>query len=157
MAMKPLLGFSGRRFGLEPVRLVLVFMGVAAVYGFGIVSAGFAASRTVRDMRAGVADIHVGWWLLAFGLVVCGILSIVYAVFFRPRELRVSEDEVRIVGWDGKGPAIARKQLESIHAGSRRVVLLGGGKRLVIGRMFAPWDEVRGELVAWAGAEKRVA
>lgn len=154
MALKPIFGFAGRRFGLEPTRLVAFFIGIAALYGVGVLAAGVAAAKTANVMHSGGSNIPYREWAAAFILLIGGILAVIYGIFFRPRELRVSEDEVKLVLWDGSGKFLKRAQLESFAAASSRLVLRGGGKTLVIGRTFAPWNEVRAAVEGWAGPAK---
>jgi hypothetical protein len=154
MALKPLFGFSGRRFGVEPVRLVRVFLGIAAIYAAGIGMAGWAAALTAKVMHSGGDALPYAQWLGAFVIIIAGFLAVVYGIFFRPRELRVSEDEVKLVLWDGSGKFMKRVQLESFDATPSRLVLRGGGKTLVVGKMFEPWNEVRAAVENWARAGK---
>jgi hypothetical protein len=151
MALKPLFGFSGRRYGLDSTRLVLGFTVIAGIYALGILAAGWAAALTAKVMHGGGDAIPYTQWGLAFALVIAGILAVIYGVFFRPRELRVSDDEVKVVIWDGSGKSIPRAKLESCQAKGNRLVLRGGGTTLVIDKTFAPWDEVRAAVESWAG------
>jgi hypothetical protein len=139
---------DGKRFKADSLRITVLAVAACGVYGAGILTVMLAAYFTVKAAHAS-APVPVLPWVAAFVLVVSGMLSIIYGFFFRPRELRLSEDQVALVYWDGNGKKMHRNQVETVRAGSARIVLRGGGKTLVVGRIFRDWDRIRAELGAW--------
>ncbi len=154
MARRQPTDFAGKRFPVNTLSLVPLGLLVIAVYGGGIAAAGWAASLTAKAMRGEGGEIPYGPWALAFALIILGMLSVIYLIFFRPREVRVSEDEVKLALWDGSGKAVTRAQLEDCEAGASRIVLRGGGKRMVIDNRYQPWEDLRKTVEAWAGKAK---
>ncbi|HKP98024.1 MAG TPA: hypothetical protein VJ385_19990 [Fibrobacteria bacterium] len=139
---------DGKRFKADPLRIAVFAVLACGVYGAGILAVMFAAFSTVKAVHAS-QGIPVLPWAAAFVLVVSGMLSVIYGFFFRPRECRLSGEQVAIVYWDGNGKVMSRNQLESITVGRSRIVLVGGGKRLVVGRIYSGWKQLSGELGAW--------
>jgi hypothetical protein len=139
---------DGRRFKADPLRIAVFAIFACGIYGGGIVTVVAAAHSTVVAVHAG-RSIPVLPWIAAFILVVSGMLSVIYGFFFRPRECRLNGNQVAIVFWDGNGKVMDRKQVESVRVGFSRIVLKGGGKRLVVGRMYSDWKTLREELGAW--------
>jgi hypothetical protein len=140
---------TGRRFPADKQRIVILGMGIAAVYGAGILAAVWAAFLTSQAVHAG-GGIPVSPWALAIFLVLAGMLAVIYGFFFRPREVRLDEYQVSILLWDGSGKTLSRHQLESIDTTDTNVILRGAGRTLVVDRMFADWKVLREALVAWA-------
>lgn len=139
---------DGRRFKADSIRIALLAIVVCGLYGGGIVTVVGASYRSVMAVHAGLA-VPVLPWIAAFILVVAGMLSVIYGFFFRPRECRLSATQVAVVYWDGNGKSMDKSQVESVRVGATRIVLKGGGKRLVIGRMYSDWKTLARELGAW--------
>jgi hypothetical protein len=139
---------DGRRFGADPLRIALFAMFACGVYGGGIAAVVWAAFLTMSSMRAGTG-LPVLPWALAFVLVVSGMLAVIYGFFFRPRECRFDGSRIGLVYWDGNGKVMEKGAVESMEMGASRIVLRGGGKKLVVGSMFSDWKSLRGELAAW--------
>jgi len=139
---------DGRRFGPDPLRIAIFALFACGVYGSGIGAEVWAGYLTMTSMRAG-AGLPVLPWVLAFVLVVSGMLAVIYGFFFRPRECRLDGDRVGLVYWDGTGKVMDRSAVESMDLGTFRIILRGGGKKLVVGSMFSDWKSLRGELAAW--------
>ena len=139
---------EGKRFPADPTRIVLFGLFACSVYGSGIGMVVYAAYLTNKAVHAG-NGMPIGPWLAALILVVSGMLSVIYGFFFRPRELRLTENQVAKVYWDGNGKVLDRKQVESVEAAPTRIVLRSAGKRFVVDRMFSKWPQLRGELGAW--------
>lgn len=142
---------DGRRFKASPFRITVLACIVSGIYGAGILMVMWAARLSVVAAQQS-RSIPVLPWAGAFILVVGGMLSVIYGFFFRPRELRLSPDQVALVYWDGNGKKIRRDQVEEVKAGPARIVLRGPDKRLVIGRIFNDWDRIRTELAGWEKA-----
>ena len=142
---------DGRRFKLDTFRIYVLAILASAVYGGGVLMAMWAAYLSVQAAHAD-RPIPAWPWLIAFTLVVGGMLSVIYGFFFRPRELRLAVDQVALVYWDGNGKKIRRDQVREVEAGPRRIVLRGPEKTLVVGRIFRDWDRIRAELGAWGRA-----
>ena len=140
---------DGTRYKADSKRITLLAVMVCAVYGSGIIMVMFSAYWSVNAAHAS-APIPALPWAVAFVLVVSGMLSIIYGFFFRPRELRISPDQVAVVYWDGNGKKMARAQVTAVETGFSRIVLRGEGKRLVVGRIYSDWDRIRAELESWA-------
>ena len=113
----------------------------------GIVGTAIGVSMLLRASRPRVVAAFS-----AFALVVGGMLAVIYGFFFRPRELRISGDQVALVYWDGNGKKMRRDQVEEVKARPGSIVLRGPGKRLVIGRIFNDWDRIKTELAGWEKA-----
>lgn len=144
---------EGHRFPAENLRIVRMALMVSVVYGGGILTAFWAGYLTKEAIRTG-SGLPVLPWSLAFLGVIAGMLSVIYGFFFRPREVRLTEEKVSLLIWDGSGKSMRRDELESAEAGPSRVVLKGGGKTLVVDRRFAPWKTLREEMVKWADGAK---
>jgi hypothetical protein len=142
---------DGRRYKASSFRITLLAVAASGVYGAGILMVMWAARLSVaaaHDTR----PIPVLPWAVAFALVVGGMLAVIYGFFFRPRELRISGDQVALVYWDGNGKKMRRDQVEEVKARPGSIVLRGPGKRLVIGRIFNDWDRIKTELAGWEKA-----
>jgi hypothetical protein len=139
---------DGKRFKADTTRIAVFAIFACGIYGSGIIMVMYAAFLSVRAVHAG-QGLPVLPWVASFVLVVSGMLSVIYGFFFRPREARVSGTQVALVYWDGNGKVMDRAQVESLEVGASRVVLKGGGKRLVVSRMFSGFDSIRSELSAW--------
>jgi hypothetical protein len=139
---------DGRRFKADPKRIFILAIMACGVYGAGILAVMTAAYQTVKAVHASL-PVPVFPWVVAFVLVVSGMLSVIYGFFFRPRECRLNESQVAVVFWDGNGKWIDRKQVETLDVGRSRIVLSGGGKRVVVNRIFSDWKTIRGQLSAW--------
>jgi hypothetical protein len=139
---------EGRKFKADTTRIAILAVFACGVYGGGILTVMIAAWATVKSYHAhqGVPAMP---WVAAFVLVVAGMLSVIYGFFFRPREARLSPTQVAVVYWDGNGKTMDRDKVESMDVGKSRIVLKGGGKRLVVSNMFAEWKTLREELAAW--------
>ncbi len=140
---------DGKRFKAATLRIVILAVAASGVYGSGILMVMWAANLTIKAAHAS-APISPLPWVIALILVVGGMLSVIYGFFFRPRELRVSEEQVALVYWDGNGKKINRSQVRSVDTGPTRIVLRGPDKTLVVGRIFENWDSIKAELSAWA-------
>ena len=145
---------EGKRFKADTTRIAVFALFACGLYGSGICAVVYSAFITVRAFHAG-QGVPVLPWIGAFVLMVSGMLAVIYGFFFRPREARLSGTQVAIVFWDGNGQVMDRVQVESMDVGSFRIVLKGGGKRLVLGRMFEGWAQLRGELAAWQSPQSR--
>lgn len=139
---------DGKRFKADTMRIALFGLFACGVYGGGIATVVWAAYVTNTAMRD-TGSMPVLPWVAAFIMVISGMLTVVYGFFFRPRECRISENEVGLVFWDGRGKVMDRRKLDSVEVGASRIVLRGGGKRLVVGSMFADWKTLRTQLAAW--------
>ena len=139
---------DGKRFKPDTVRIIILAIIAGGIYGSGILVAMWAANLSIKAAHAG-APVAVWPWFVALGLVVAGILSVLYGFFFRPRELRLSETQVAVVYWDGNGKKIRRDQVRQVAAGWRRIVLRGPEKTLVVTRIFRDWERIRAELAQW--------
>jgi hypothetical protein len=139
---------EGKRFKADTTRIAVFAVFACGVYGSGILMVMYAAYLTIKAVHAGQGA-PVLPWAAAFVLVVSGMLAVIYGFFFRPREARLSENQVAVVFWDGNGKVMDRSQVESMDVGRSRIVLKGAGKRLVVDRMYSGWDALRGELAAW--------
>jgi hypothetical protein len=139
---------DGRKFKADTTRIAILAVFACGVYGSGILSVMLSAYITVKAYHA-----HQGVpaypWVASFFLIISGILSVIYGFFFRPRETRLSATQVAVVYWDGNGKSMDRNEVESVDVGKYRVVLKGGGKRVVVSSMFAEWKTLREELAAW--------
>ncbi|MDB5104943.1 MAG: hypothetical protein JWP91_2632 [Fibrobacteres bacterium] len=142
--------YEGKRFKADPVRIAIVAVTACGIYGSGIIMVVYAAYLTIRAVHAGQSA-PVLPWAVAFVLVVSGMLGVIYGFFFRPREARLSENQIALVFWDGNGKVMDRDKVESVDVGASRIVLKSGGKRMVVGKMFSEWKALRGELGAWGG------
>jgi hypothetical protein len=138
----------GKRFKADPLRIAVMAVIACGVYGSGIASVFWAAYTAINAVHAN-QSIPVLPWTVAFVLVVSGMLLVIYGFFFRPREARLSEDQVALVFWDGNGKVMDRKKVESMVVGRSRIVLKGGGKRMVVDKMFSDWPALKGELGGW--------
>ncbi len=139
---------DARRYKLDTTRITILAVLASAVYGAGIIMAMWAARLTVAAAHAS-RPIPVGPWAVAFVFVVGGMLAVIYGFFFRPRELRVNGTQAALVYWDGNGKKIGRDQVRKVEAGTRRIVLSGPDKTLVIGRIFRDWEAIRAEFASW--------
>lgn len=139
---------DGKRFKADPLHIAAFALFTGAVYGSGILTVIYAAYLTIQAVHAS-RGIPVLPWIAAFTLVVSGIMSVVYGFFFRPRECRLNGSQVAVVYWDGNGKVMSRDQLESIDVGKSRIVLTGGGKRVVVARIYSGWKQLREELRSW--------
>lgn len=139
---------DGKRFKADPLRIAVFGLFASGVYGSGILAVIFAAHSTIKAVH-NAQNVSVLPWIAAFVLVVSGMLSVIYGFFFRPRECRLSGNQVAVVYWDGNGKVMDRKQVESVHVGRSRIVLTGGGKRVVVGRIYSDWKQLKAELGAW--------
>ncbi|MEO6096211.1 MAG: hypothetical protein ABIW76_11105 [Fibrobacteria bacterium] len=139
---------EGRKFKADTTRIAILAIGACCVYGGGIISVMLSAYITVKAFHA-----HQGVpaypWVISFILVVSGMLSVIYGFFLRPREARLSPTQVAVVFWDGNGKTMDRDKVESMDVGKSRIVLKGGGKRVVVSSMFTEWKTLRAELAAW--------
>ncbi len=139
---------EGTRYKADTTRIAVLAIFACGVYGSGIFAVVYAAYLTVNAFHA-AHSMPILPWVAAFILIVSGMLSVVYGFFFRPREARVSKNQIALVFWDGNGKVMDRSQVESIEVSSSRIVIKGGGKRLVVGKMFSEWKKLSGELAAW--------
>ncbi len=142
---------EGKRFKADPLRIALFAVFACGIYGSGILMVVLAAFQTIKAVHADLS-VPVIPWIAAFFLVVSGMLSVIYGFFFRPRECRLSPAKVAVVYWDGNGKVMERAQVESVAIGSMRIVLIGGGKKLVVGRIYSDWKELKGALGSWSAA-----
>ena len=142
--------FEGRRFPADTLRIAVFGVFACGVYGAGFGMVVYAAFLSVRAVHAGQSA-PVLPWAAAFVLVVSGMLAVIYGFFFRPREARLSERQVALVFWDGNGKVMDRDQVETVEVRPSRIVLKGGGKRIVVNKMFSDWKRLSGELGAWRG------
>lgn len=139
---------DGKRFKADSMRIAIFALFACGVYGGGIAAVVWAAYVTMNAMRSS-DSLPVLPWVAAFVFVVSGMLTVVYGFFFRPRECRISENQVGLVFWDGTGKVMDRRKLDSVEVSRSRIVLRGEGKRLVVGSMFADWKILRAQLAAW--------
>jgi hypothetical protein len=139
---------DGKRFKADPLRIAIFAFMACGIYGGGILMVMYAAFATVKAVHA-AQSIPVLPWVAAFVLVVSGMLSVIYGFFFRPREVRLNGEQVAVVYWDGNGRVMSRNQLDSISVGRSRIILTGGGKRVVVGRIYSGWKQLSGELGTW--------
>jgi hypothetical protein len=139
---------DGRRFKADPTRMAVFALLACGVYGAGILTVVLAAWATIKAVHAGL-PIPVLPWIAAFILVVSGMLSVIYGFFFRPRECRLSGRQVAVVYWDGNGKLMERDQVESVEVGRSRIVLNGGGRKLIVRRIYSDWRELSGSLGSW--------
>lgn len=140
---------DAKRFLLNPIRMILLGLVVVAIYGGGIVSAVWAGQLTVKVAHSG-GELPILPWLSAFGFVILGMLSVVYAFFFRPREVRLSDSVVALLWWDGTGKAIKREQVETVKVSGAKIVLSGGGETLTIPPIFSDAKGLSERLKTWA-------
>lgn len=140
------------QFPADPFRTVLLGLGIALLWGSGLVVGGWSANLGLAAAHAGRA---IPWapWLLAFLLVVSGMLSVVYGVFFRARAVEINEEEVALIRWDGKGKSIRRDEIKSVEAGRSRIILHGADSRMEIGRIFTGWENLKKTLMERNGRE----
>jgi hypothetical protein len=141
---------DGKRYKASPIRIAILGLLACGIYGAGIGMVVWAAYLTNKAFH-GEGTVPFLPWAAAFVLMVSGMLSVIYGFFFRPREVRLNESQVALVYWDGNGKVMDRAQVESMQVTGSRVVLRGGGRKLVIGPMFSDWKKLRGELGAWGG------
>ena len=139
---------NARRFRPSPFRMAILGLIVASIYGGGIAAAVWAGYETVEAAHAG-GEVPVLPWSLAFFFVVSGMLSVIYAFFFRPREVRLTQDMVVILWWDGNGRAVRRDQVEVVKVTGSRIVLHGSGETLKIGPIFSNWKVLGEEIKGW--------
>lgn len=140
---------GSRRFAAGSGRIALLGLGTALLYGLGLGSGGWAAHLSLQAVRAG-GDVAVLPWLFAFVFMVSGMLAVVYGFFFRPRAVEVTDEEVALVKWDGKGKSLRRDQVAAVDASNSAIVLTGPEGTLRIGRIFEDWQGIRDILQAWA-------
>lgn len=138
----------GKRFKADPLRIAVMAVFACGIYGSGIAAVFWASYSTINAFHA-QQGVPVFPWMVAFVLVVSGMLLVIYGFFFRPREARLSENQVAVVYWDGNGKVMDRKNVESMRVGRSRIVLKGGGKRLVVDSMFSDWPALKRELGGW--------
>lgn len=139
---------DGKRFKLDSFRVTVLAVLASGVYGTGIIMAMWAAHLSVLAAHA-ERPVPVWPWALAFVFVVGGMLAVIYGFFFRPRELRISGNQVALVKWDGNGKKIRRDQVQTVETAGRRIILRGAEKSLVVPGIFREWDRIREELAAW--------
>ena len=139
---------EGKRFKADTTRIAVFAVFACGIYGSGILMVMYAAYLTIKAAHAGQGA-PILPWIASFILVVSGMMAVIYGFFFRPREARLSENQVAVVFWDGNGKVMDRAQVESMDVGRSRIVLKGAGKRVVVGRMYSGWDALRGELATW--------
>lgn len=139
---------QGKRFKADTTRIAVFAFFACGIYGGGILTVMYAAFLTIKAAHAGQGTPLLPW-VASFVLVVSGMMAVIYGFFFRPREARLSENQVAVVLWDGNGKVMDRSQVESMDVGRSRIVLKGAGKRLVVDRMYSGWDDLRAELSAW--------
>ncbi|MEO7424851.1 MAG: hypothetical protein ABI036_06670 [Fibrobacteria bacterium] len=140
---------DGKRFKADPTRMAVFALFACGVYGAGILTVVLAAFASIKAVHAGL-PLPVLPWVAAFILVVGGMLSVIYGFFFRPRECRLSGGEVAVVYWDGNGKTMERRQVESVAVERSRIVLHGGGKTLIIRRIYSDWRALSEGLAAWS-------
>lgn len=147
---------GSRRYSAGAGRIALFGLGTSLLYGLGLGSGGWAAHLSLQAVRAG-REVAVVPWILAFVFMVSGMLAVVYGFFFRPRAVEVSDDEVALVKWDGKGKSLRRDQVASVKASGSSIVLSGPAGSLRIGRIYEDWQGMRESLQAWAEPGRRPA
>lgn len=139
---------GGRRFPLDPYRILLLALGVALLWGLGLAAGGWSATLSLEAARAGRS---IPWapWLAACALVVSGMLAVVYGFFFRPRAVEIGEEEVALIMWDGKGKSRRRGEVKRVEVRGSRIVLRGEGGDMAIPGIFLDTDELAGMLRLW--------
>ncbi len=145
---EPEIATNARRFRPAPLRMGILGLLVASIYGGGIAAAVWAGYETVEAAHSG-GGVPFFPWSMAFFFVILGMLSVIYAFFFRPREVRLTQDMVVILWWDGNGRAIRRDQVESVKVTGSRIVLRGSGETLKIGPIFSNWKVLGEEIKGW--------
>lgn len=140
---------DARRFKPSVIRMALLGMVVCGIYGGGILSAVWAGHTTVEVAHSG-GEIPILPWALAFVFVISGMLSVIYAFFFRPREVRLTDSAVAILWWDGNGKVMERSQVETVVVSGAKIMLRGGGETLVIPPIFFNANQLGDELKTWA-------
>lgn len=139
---------NASRFPADPYRIVRLALGIILLWGSGLAVGGWSANLALEAAHAGRT---IPWapWLLTFSLIVSGMLSVVYGVFFRPRAVEINDFEVALIRWDGKWKSIRRDDVKSVDASRSRVILNGGNSRVEIGRMFTGWEKLKQGLLEW--------
>ena len=140
---------GARIFPASPIRIVLLAAVVIAIYGGGIGASVWAGYRTIEAAHAG-GDIPIFAWCWAFFLIILGMLSVVYAAFFRPRDVRLTEKEVALFWWHGDGKGMRRDQVEAVEVSGSRIKLRGAGETLTIPPIFSNGKKLSEELKGWA-------
>lgn len=143
---------NASQFPADPYRTVLLALGIILLWGSGLVVGGWSANLALAAAHAGRT---IPWapWLMAFLLIVSGMLSVVYGMFFRPRAVEINDEEVAFIRWDGKGKSIRRDEIKSVEASRSRIILHGANSRLEIGRIFTGWENLKKDLMKWNGRE----
>lgn len=139
---------NGKKYPADHLRILMVATLACGLYGAGIGAVVWASWATIKAGHA-VQSTPLFPWVVAFGLLVTGMLAIIYGFFFRPREARLSKTQIAIVFWDGNGKMMERSKVESIVVSPSRIVLKGGGKKVVVHKIFSNWAELSAELAAW--------
>jgi hypothetical protein len=139
---------EARRFRPDPIRMIILGLAVCSIYGGGILAAVRAGSETVRVAHAG-GEVPLLPWILAFIFVVSGMFAVIYAFFFRPREVRITDSLVAVLWWDGNGKAMRREEVEKVKVSGRKIVLKGGGETLTIPPIFLNAKALGEELMGW--------
>lgn len=133
---------------LAPGRLFLLAIMVVAIYGGGILMAVWAGSQTVTAAHNG-GDIPVFAWSCAFILIISGMLAVVYAFFFRPREARITDEEVALFWWDGSGKGLKRSEVKKIEKKFGKIVVSSETEKLTIPSIFVELESLEKKIAAW--------
>lgn len=143
---------GARVFPASPIRIILLAAVVVAIYGGGITAAVWAGYETVEAAHSG-GGIPVFAWCCAFFLIISGMLSVVYAFFFRPRDARLTDKEVAVFWWHGNGIGMRRDQVESVEVSGSKIKLRGGGETVVIPPIFSNGKALAEELKRWTAKQ----
>ena len=139
---------DAKRFLLSPIRTALLGLVVVAIYGGGILSAVWAGQLTVKVTHSG-GELPILPWLSAFLFVITGMLSVIYAFFFRPREVRLTDTAVAMLWWDGNGKTMKREVIETVRVSGSKITLTGGGETLIIPPIFLNAKVLGEQLKSW--------
>jgi hypothetical protein len=139
---------DARRFLPSPIRMAILGLVVVAIYGGGILSAVWAGHMTVKVTHSG-GELPILPWLSAFLFVITGMLSVIYAFFFRPREVRLTDSAVAMLWWDGNGKVMKREAIESVRISGSKITLTGGGETLTIPPIFLNAKVLGERLKTW--------
>jgi len=94
-----------------------------------------AGKQTVTIAHQG-GDIPFLYWSWAFFLIISGMLAVIYAFFFRPREIKLSETEVGIFLWNGEGKGFLLKQIKSVESKGGKIVLISENEKIIFPPIF---------------------
>ncbi len=139
---------SAQKYPASPIRIVILACIVTAIYGGGILMAVRAGYATIASAHAG-GPIPYFEWSLAFFFVILGMLSVIYAFFFRPREARLSEDLIALVWWDGSCKALSRSEVVRVDCKGSKIRIEGKDLTLNIPNIFSNQNILAEKLKTW--------